>query len=82
VTRTSEELRERSQRHQRIIPIFRKVGSVVEGSDAFVRDHDSEKVMDALGLIADVVEAAENDPLQARSVKRALTALREHLERQ
>lgn len=56
------------------------------GFDAFTRDLDSERVMNALPLIADVVEAAEPYAVpydttfeQYETLRVALTALREAL---
>jgi hypothetical protein len=44
----------------KVVPIYRKTGSVVEGADAFSRARDVESVMDALPQIVAVVEAAES----------------------
>lgn len=90
----AEKLKARKEAHidsgLKVVPIFRKTGSLAEGSDAFSRARDVEAIMDALPQIVAVVEAAEAQglfdvlddstayPLQ-KGLARALTALDEAL---
>ncbi len=66
----------------KVIPVYRKMGTLAAGADAFTRARDIEEVLDALPGLLEQLEATEQERLEARQeTLRTLVTLDEAIEK-